>query len=159
MGPDAWLSDMFTTKSNGDRRITKLLRKGISWRCESWLAPLESNDWLAAVGGKFDIILGRHGPFFYPDTAQQRKLLAFCASALDKNGFLVIGRDESSHFAKTISGAAPTLSQMPRPACICGAGPRLPPACFRTKRARGPASQNCMTCAPHVGKPGKMVWQ
>merc|ERR1712232_43276 len=133
----------------------------ISWRCESWDAPLDCEGWLDAVGGPFNLILGRHGPFFYPERSCQLRLVKFCASALVSGGCLVVGKAESKRFAKNIAASVPELSDVSRPQCICGAG-RLPRVFFkRSKRAKYavPTHGQCTKCAPHIGTPGKMVWR
>lgn len=181
--PTDWRSSMFVQLSSGNLRVAKRLRKGISWRCESWSEALDSGDpagWLSDVGGPFHLIFGRHGPFFYPDMPSQRALLGFCAQALDPQGYLVIGRDESRRFAKHIVDAAPMLVNIPRPSCGCrtnGDCDPLPPPLFKARRKRAlaasrapagcpPACQGgaaeaarCGLCAAAVGEPGKMVWR
>merc|ERR1712107_207023 len=82
----------------------KRLRQGITWRCESWDTTSECEEWLETVGGPFNLILGRHGPFFYPDRDSQLRILKFCASsALVSGGLLVVGKSESKRLAKNIA--------------------------------------------------------
>lgn len=163
--PEAWVDRMFTFLPTGNAKVTKRLRKGIAWRCESWSAAIEEcseQDWLDDVGGPFHFILGRHGPFFYPDLASQRRLLTFCESALEADGYLLTGRDESARFSRRVAPlAAPLLASVRRPACVCGAGP-LPPSLFGTakaKKAAPPPGERCARCGPCLGEPGRMVWK
>jgi len=163
--PESWRPEIFSTLPNGDMRVKRRLRKGIDWRCESWSAPLEKEGWLEEVGGPFHLVLGRHGPFFYPDLHSQRQLIAFAASsALRAGGVLVIGRDESRLFARRVAPRTPELMHVARPRCLCG-DHRLPCVLFgpKTKKVKraGTAARpkRCGACAARVGNPGNMVWR
>lgn len=160
--PEQWLTHMFSCQGDDAVRVVKQLRQGITWRCESWDAALECEGWLETVGGPFDLILGRHGPFFYPERASQLRLVKFCASnALVDGGFLVVGKAESKRFAKKVEEAAPNLTHVSRPLCICRAG-RMPKAWFkRSKKARTAVRPHgqCTKCVSQIGNPGKMVWR
>jgi len=162
--PEPWLSQMFSAQARGSMRISKRLRSHISWRCESWDAPLSSSDWLDEVGGPFHLILGRHGPFFYPGLAAQKQLLDFIAtSALETGGYLAVGRDESKRFAQKIAAGQPGLVCEKRPSCVCGQGEGLPSSYFRAphvhKKKRAASASVCSLCGPQLGQPGRMLWK